>query len=86
MLDLDFYRGKRIFLTGHTGFKGSWLCRILARAGAELTGYALGPPTEPGLFSIIGADDLMTSIIGDMRNLDMLGKPLRRCGARGELP
>ena len=83
MLDIDFYKGKRVFLTGHTGFKGSWLCRILARAGAELTGYALEPPTDPSLFSIIGADGLMTSVIGDIRNLGMLEKAL--CGARPEI-
>lgn len=49
---LDFYKGKRIFLTGHTGFKGSWMCRILANAGAVVTGYSLEAPTEPSLFQI----------------------------------
>ena len=48
-LNLDFYRGKRVFVTGHTGFKGSWLCRILINAGAEVTGYSLVPPTNPNL-------------------------------------
>ena len=49
-LNLDFYRGKRVFVTGHTGFKGSWLCRILINAGAEVTGYSLVPSTNPNLF------------------------------------
>ncbi len=48
-LNLDFYRGKRVFVTGHTGFKGSWLCRILINAGAEVTGYSLVPSTNPNL-------------------------------------
>ena len=51
MTDLSFYRGKRVFLTGHTGFKGSWLSRVLVDAGAEVTGYSLSAPTEPNLFS-----------------------------------
>ena len=52
MLDLSFFNGKRIFITGHTGFKGSWLCKILANAGAKVTGYSLKPPTSPSLFEI----------------------------------
>ena len=43
----DFYRGKKVFVTGHTGFKGSWLCKMLANVGAEVTGYSLDAPTEP---------------------------------------
>lgn len=45
--DLDFYKGKKVFVTGHTGFKGSWLCKMLANAGAIVTGYSLNPPTSP---------------------------------------
>ena len=48
--DPEFYRGKRVFVTGHTGFKGSWLCKMLLMAGAEVTGYSLQPPTQPNLF------------------------------------
>ena len=70
--DLSFYEGKRVFVTGHTGFKGSWLCRILIRAGAAVTGYSLNPPTEPNLFSAAGLTEHMTSIIGDVRNLASL--------------
>ena len=69
---LDFYKGKRIFLTGHTGFKGSWLCRILTLAGAQVTGYAAEAPTAPALFSIAGLADTMDSVIGDIRDLGHL--------------
>lgn len=68
-VDLDFYRGKRVFVTGHTGFKGAWLCRVLLLAGAEVTGYSLEPPTQPNLFSLAGLEGRMTSIIGDVRDL-----------------
>ena len=69
---LSFYKGKKVFVTGHTGFKGSWLCRILTDAGAIVTGYALEPPTKPDLFSIAGLEDRMTSIIGDIRDFQKL--------------
>ena len=72
MLDLDFYREKHIFVTGHTGFKGSWLCRILVNAGAIITGYSLEPPTTPALFSMCGVADNINSIIGDIRDLPHL--------------
>lgn len=69
---LQVYAGKRVLVTGHTGFKGSWLCRILVGAGAQVTGYSLTPPTDPNLFSIAGLEEKMTSIIGDIRDLDTL--------------
>lgn len=72
MSDLDFYRGKRVFVTGHTGFKGAWLCRMLVGAGAVVTGYSLTPPTEPNLFSLAGLEGRMTSVIGDVRDLPAL--------------
>ena len=50
--DLSFYKGKKVFITGHTGFKGTWLCKMLVNAGANVVGYALIPPTEPSLFEI----------------------------------
>ncbi|MEG2842990.1 MAG: CDP-glucose 4,6-dehydratase, partial [Ruthenibacterium sp.] len=67
-MDLSFFSGKKIFLTGHTGFKGSWLCRILVEAGAQLTGYSLDPPTQPNLFSMADVADKMDSVIGDVRD------------------
>ena len=53
MFDLDFYRGKKVLLTGHTGFKGSWMSKMLLEAGADVTGYSLNPPTTPSLLSLI---------------------------------
>ena len=54
-MDVSFYKGKRVLVTGHTGFKGSWLCRILIKAGAEVTGYSLEPPTDTGSVLIGGS-------------------------------
>lgn len=71
-MNLDFYRGKRVFVTGHTGFKGAWLCRILIQAGAEVTGYALPAPTEPNLFALADLESHMTSILGDIRDAKAL--------------
>jgi CDP-glucose 4,6-dehydratase len=68
-MDLSFYKGKKVLITGHTGFKGSWLCRILVGAGAQVTGYSLTPPTEPNLFSMADVEDKMESVIGDIRDL-----------------
>ena len=72
MLEMEFYRGKRVFVTGHTGFKGSWLCRMLTGAGAQVTGYALPPPTEPNLFSAAGLEGRMHSVLGDIRDFAAL--------------
>ena len=69
---LEFYKGKRVFITGHTGFKGSWLCRILVEAGAIVTGYALSAPTQPNLFELAGVEGKMASIIGDIRDRERL--------------
>ena len=73
----DFWRGKRVFLTGHTGFKGSWLSLWLQALGAELTGYALEPPTNPSLFKEAQVAEGMTSIIGDILDLERLKKALQ---------
>lgn len=69
---LEFYRNKRVFVTGHTGFKGSWLCTMLAMAGAEVTGFALRPDTEASLWQLSGLEDKMRSVYSDIRNLDAL--------------
>ena len=71
-LDLKFFAYKKVLVTGHTGFKGSWLCRILANAGAEVTGYSLTPPTEPNLFELAGIENQINSVIGDIRDLPHL--------------
>ncbi len=70
--DLSFYNGKRVFVTGHTGFKGSWLCKILTGAGAIVTGYALEPPTNPSLFEIAEIEKDITSVIGDIFDYNKL--------------
>lgn len=72
MLDLNFYKGKKVFVTGHTGFKGSWLCKMLAMAGAEVTGYSLEPPTNPSLFEIAEISKKITSVIGDISDYENL--------------
>lgn len=69
---LEFYRGKKVLVTGHTGFKGAWLCRILVKAGAEVTGYSLEAPTSPNLFSMCEVEDKMHSVIGDIRDREHL--------------
>ena len=72
MLNLSFYQNKRVFVTGHTGFKGTWLCRILLNAGAIVTGYSLEPPTNPNLFDLSDVKGRMTHVIGDIRDLKSL--------------
>lgn len=68
---LDFFKGKNVFVTGHTGFKGSWLCQMLVMSGAKVTGYALNPEAE-SLFNLSGIDAKIDSIIGDIRDFDSL--------------
>ncbi len=70
--DLSFYKGKRVFITGHTGFKGSWLCKMLSEVGAEVTGYSLNPPTTPSLFELIGIEKKLHSVIGDICDFEYL--------------
>jgi CDP-glucose 4,6-dehydratase len=73
-----FWQGKRVFLTGHTGFKGSWLSLWLQSLGAEVTGYALQPPTQPSLFEQAGVAEGMHSIIGDIRDLPTLQQAMQQ--------
>lgn len=68
----NFYKNKRVLITGHTGFKGTWLCRILLNAGAMVTGYSLQPPTQPNLFSLADVESQMNSVIGDVRDFEHL--------------
>mgnify|MGYP000009383272 CR=1 FL=1 len=68
----EFYGNKKVLITGHTGFKGSWLTRILTLSGAEVTGYSLTPPTDPSLFEIAGLEDTIKSVVGDIRDLEHL--------------
>lgn len=73
-MELGFYRGKKVLVTGHTGFKGSWMCVLLKNLGAEVIGYALDAPTEPSLFHLAGVGQGMNSICGDIRDLDHLNR------------
>lgn len=70
--ELEFYRGKRVLVTGHTGFKGSYMCKLLIMLGADVTGYSLEPPTEPALFNILKLSESMNSVIGDIRDISRL--------------
>jgi len=72
VFDRDFFSGKKVLITGHTGFKGTWMCELLVDAGAEVTGYALKPPTKPSLFELCHMSERMRSIEGDVRDLEHL--------------
>ena len=78
MFNHDFFRGKKVFITGHTGFKGSWLAHILSRAGAEVTGYALPPEAPASLYALSGVGDRITSIFGDVRNFQVLDSAVEK--------
>lgn len=73
-MDYSFYRDKKVLITGHTGFKGSWLTLLLTELGANVVGYSLEPPTTPSLYELCKLDKRVKSIIGDIRNLDYLKK------------
>jgi CDP-glucose 4,6-dehydratase len=72
MADTSFYRDKRVLITGHTGFKGSWLSHVLLHLGASVAGYALAPAGTPNLFDRAGLDSKIHSVIGDIRDIDRL--------------
>ncbi len=78
VINKEFWAGKRVFITGHTGFKGSWLCLCLEYLGAEVTGYALQPPTQPSLFEVASVAQDMQCIIGDIRNAELLEAAMQK--------
>lgn len=80
-MDLSFYHGKRVFITGHTGFKGSWMCQMLLNLGAEVTGYALEPPTIPSIFDLLNIKAEIYSSLGDICDFDKLTKALKQSKA-----
>jgi len=71
-VNLEFYKGKKVLITGHTGFKGTWMCKMLCMAGAEVVGYALDAPTNPSLFNMLEVEKEIISICGDVRDLEHL--------------
>jgi CDP-glucose 4,6-dehydratase len=77
MIDREFWERRRVFVTGHTGFKGSWLTLWLSHLGASITGYSLDPPTKPNLFEIAGIADLCHSLTGDIRDLKFLTEAMK---------
>ena len=79
MNNLSFYSGKKVLVTGHTGFKGSWLCCALVNAGAVVTGFALAPEKNNDLFTKTGLENEMTSVIGDIRDFDALKASFDKC-------
>ncbi|MBI5101250.1 MAG: CDP-glucose 4,6-dehydratase [Nitrospirae bacterium] len=74
MIDKGFWKNRKVFLTGHTGFKGSWLCLWLNLLGAKVTGYALDPPTKPSLFKLGNIEDVIKSVISDIRDKETLAR------------
>ena len=76
LIDSSFWKNKRVYVTGHTGFKGSWLVMWLHSMGATVKGYALNPPTNPSLFSVCQLENLIDSEIGDIRNLEQIKKSM----------
>jgi CDP-glucose 4,6-dehydratase len=77
-MDRNFWRDRRVLVTGHTGFKGSWLCLWLHAAGARVAGYALPPPTRPSLYELARVDELVDSTIGDLRDMSALQAVIER--------
>src|SRR3989304_6419823 len=76
-MNREFWKGKRVLVTGDTGFKGSWLTLWVEAAGAEVTGYSLLPPTQPNLFEIAHVSNGITSILGDVRDFGFLKQVLK---------
>ena len=81
-----FWKGRRVFLTGHTGFKGGWLALWLAHLGAEVRGYSLDPWTDPNLFTAARVGDVVDDVRGDIRDAAKLNRLDARVSSRGSLP
>lgn len=76
-MDWSFYRSKKVMITGHTGFKGSWLCKALIEAGADVCGCALKPDTDPNLFELAQIEKQIQSVYDDIRDLEQLKKTMQ---------
>ena len=72
MIDYSFYNNKTVLVTGHTGFKGAWMCRALKKLGAKVIGYSLEPPTEPSLYNVLDISNDIIDVRGDIRDLEHL--------------
>src|SRR5438876_7262750 len=79
MLNRAFWKGRHVFLTGHNGFKGSWLSIWLDALGANVTGYALDPPTQPNLFELAKVAESIRSVRGDIRDFERLKSAIVEC-------
>src|SRR5271170_4690426 len=75
--DFNIYSGKRVLVTGLTGFKGAWLCEWLLGLGAEVAGLSLPPPTEPALFNVLGLAGRLNHVLGDIQEPDVLRKAVK---------
>ena len=78
MIDMNFYNGKKVLITGHTGFKGSWMSVVLVNAGAKVIGYALEPEDEINLFDLCGVKEQIEHVSGDIRDYDRLSEVFKK--------
>lgn len=81
-MNSHWWSGRKVLITGHTGFKGAWLCLMLQRLGADVHGYSLPPPTDPNLFDLAGLDKTIVTTNGDVRDLDKLTDAIKRSEAQ----
>ncbi len=77
LMNASWWKSRKVFVTGHTGFKGAWLCLLLDRLGAEVHGYSLPAPTQPNLYGLAGANDRVRNTLGDVRDLLRLSATIR---------
>lgn len=77
-MDFSFYKGKKVLITGHNGFKGSWMCKMLSMLGAQVIGYSIDPPTNPNLFELASIEKDIISVSGDIRNLTAIKECLKK--------